>query len=87
MKKIAIADEPRAAGAAWPAALERFAADLRRRGAAEPTRRAYAVDVGQLADWAQAAGLAPEELGARDLRRFVAHLAERPDGPYAATTF
>jgi site-specific recombinase XerD len=44
---------------------------------AEKTRRAYGVDLGQLAEWSAACGLAPEELGMRDLRRFAGVLSER----------
>jgi site-specific recombinase XerD len=44
---------------------------------AEKTRRAYGVDLGQLADWAAAQGLAPKELKHRDLRRFAGVLSER----------
>ena len=41
------------------AALRTFDADLRRRGAAERTRRAYGTDAAELAAWATANGLAP----------------------------
>jgi integrase/recombinase XerC/integrase/recombinase XerD len=78
MKKTAMASEGR-----WRAALELFDADLRRRGAADKTRRAYATDVAQLAAWSMAAGLEPEALTPRDLRRFAAQLGERRP---AATT-
>ena len=40
------------------------------------TRRAYAVDLGQLADWAAAHGLQPGDLSHRELRRFAAVLGE-----------
>ena len=67
----------------WGDALRLFDADLRRRGMAEKTRRAYAVDLGQLAAWAQGQGVAPEAVDARVLRRYAASLgARRP----AATT-
>jgi site-specific recombinase XerD len=42
---------------------------------AEKTRRAYGLDVGELAAWATAAGVTPEEIGHRVLRRYAAHLA------------
>jgi site-specific recombinase XerD len=61
----------------WSDALAAFDRDLQVRSAAEATRRAYATDVGQLAEWADSQGKAPEELGHRDLRRFAAHLSER----------
>src|SRR5918997_4238423 len=68
----------------WGDALALFDSDLRRRGAADKTRRAYAVDLGQLAAWASGQRLAPEDLGVKDLRRYAAHLGttSRP----AATT-
>jgi site-specific recombinase XerD len=44
---------------------------------AEKTRRAYGVDLGQLAEWAGAHGLGPVELGPRELRRFAGVLSER----------
>ena len=51
------------------------------RGMAEKTRRAYGLDVGELAVWADGAGVAPEGVGHRVLRRYAAHLAAaRRDG-------
>ena len=50
---------------------------------AEKTRRAYAVDLGQLATWASAQGLRPEEVDARALRRYAARLGD--DRPAATT--
>ncbi len=51
------------------------------RGMAEKTRRAYGLDVGELAVWAAGAGVAPEGVGHRVLRRYAAHLAAaRRDG-------
>ena len=48
---------------------------------AEKTRRAYGIDLGELAVWAAAAGLSPEGVGHRVLRRYAAHLAAaRRDG-------
>ncbi len=60
----------------WRAALEGLDRDLSARGAAERTRSAYGTDVAQLAAWAAEAGLAPEALGHRELRRYAAHLGE-----------
>jgi len=60
----------------WRTALERFDRDLSARAAAESTRRAYGADLEQLAEWAEAAGIEPGELGHRDLRRFAAHLGD-----------
>ncbi len=69
---------------AWKAALELLDEDLRRRDAAPRTRRAYAVDVGQFARWAIARGLRPRTVGAKDVRRYVAHLSDRSTGGGAA---
>ena len=44
---------------------------------AEKTRRAYGVDLAQLADWAGSHDLGPEELGPRELRRFAGVVSER----------
>jgi site-specific recombinase XerD len=44
---------------------------------AERTRRAYGVDLGQLAEWAGAHELGPAQLGPRELRRFAGVLSER----------
>ena len=60
----------------WRDALGTFDRDLAVRSAAESTRRAYANDVGQLADWASAMGREPDALGHRDLRRFAARLSD-----------
>ncbi len=62
---------------AWRQAMRLLDADLRRRGAAEKTRRAYGTDVQQFATWASALGVEPEETGARELRRYAAVLSER----------
>src|SRR4051794_9348967 len=62
---------------AWRDALTLFDRDLRRRGAAERTRRAYGADLGQLAAWAGARGIAPEDVDYRTLRRYASHLSER----------
>src|SRR4051812_35563740 len=68
---------------AWRDALVLFDRDLRRRGASERTRRAYGVDLGQLAGWAGAQGLTPEEIDYKVLRRYAAVLSNRR---VAATT-
>ena len=62
--------------AAWREALVLFDADLRRRGAAEKTRRAYGVDLGQFALWGTSQGLDPAEMTPRALRRYAAALSE-----------
>jgi integrase/recombinase XerC/integrase/recombinase XerD len=60
----------------WSEALRDFDATLVRLGMAERTRRAYGRDVEQLAAWAQGRGLAPVDLGPRELRRHAAALSE-----------
>jgi len=59
----------------WADALTQLELELRRRGIAERTRRAYGSDLRALATWAEASGLAPVDVGARELRRHVAVLA------------
>ena len=66
---------------AWQAALDQFDADLRRRAVAAKTRTAYAGDCIQFARWASAAGLAPERVDVRSLRRYVATLSQRGQAP------
>ena len=62
--------------ASWTRTLRDFDTDLRTRGMAEKTRRAYGVDLGQLAEWASGHGLDPHELDPRRLRRFAGVLSE-----------
>ncbi len=78
MKKTPTEEQP---SDAWAQALVAFDRDLRRRGAAEKTRRAYAIDLGQFARWASGRGLAPEGVGTRDLRHYAAGLSERGGAP------
>jgi site-specific recombinase XerD len=61
----------------WSRALRAFDEALRARGMAEKTRRAYGVDLGQLAEWAAPQNLEPLGLGVRELRRFAGVLSER----------
>ena len=68
----------------WREAIALLEEDLRRRDAAERTRRAYGVDLQQLATWATARGQGPTDVGPRDVRRYIAHLSERGAAP--ATT-
>jgi integrase/recombinase XerC len=63
--------------ATWAGALAGFDGWLRARGASEKTRRAYGVDLAQLAEWAAGRGLEPVALTHRELRRFAAVLGER----------
>ncbi len=67
--------------AEWTTAIELLQEDLRRRNAAERTRRAYAIDLRQFATWAQARGFAPTDVGVRDIRRYVARLSEGGAAP------
>lgn len=65
------------ASPAWTAALESYASELRTRGAARATARAYGRDLLELAAWATARGREPGELVYRDLRSYAAALSER----------
>jgi integrase/recombinase XerC/integrase/recombinase XerD len=69
------------ASEAWAAGLRRFDRELQRRGAAERTRRAYGRDVGELAGWASAQGMAPEGVDYRTLRRYAARISEGGAAP------
>ena len=84
MKKTAIEGEGRAVDdRGWGQALRTFDTDLRTRGAADKTRRAYAADLRQLAAWSIDQGLRVEDVDLRALRRYAARLgATKP----AATT-
>jgi len=63
---------------AWAEASALLEGDLRRRDAAARTRHAYALDVTQFAHWASASGLAPADVDPKAVRRYIAHLSERP---------
>jgi site-specific recombinase XerD len=65
----------------WRAALRTFDADLKRRGAAERTRKAYGTDAAELAAWATANGLNPVEVDYKVLRRWAARLSQRGAAP------
>src|SRR5438874_1174579 len=78
MKNTPTVSEP---SAKWRAALALFDADLRRRGAAEKTRRAYGFDLGDMASWATGRGLEPDRVTTRDLRHYAAALSEREVAP------
>jgi len=82
MKNTATAQHPTSAPSpAWEAALRDFDDDLRRRGAAEKTRRAYGIDLGQFARWATERGTEPDAVGVRVLRRWAASLSAREAAP------
>lgn len=78
MKKTPIEIE---ASAPWRAALARFDEDLRRRGAAEKTRSAYAADLRQFAVWSSWQRVEPPDVTHRLLRRYAAALSERRSAP------
>lgn len=61
----------------WARALGAFDTALRTRGLGEQTRRAYGIDLGQLAEWASAQEIEPRAVDARVLRRFAGVLSER----------
>ena len=65
----------------WNEALAAYDRDLRARGSAERTRRAYGVDLGGFAEWAGEQGLGPGEVRHRDVRRFGAGLADAGAAP------
>jgi site-specific recombinase XerD len=75
------APEVEGSSAEWGDALRRFDRELRRRGAAERTRRAYGTDVAELASWAGAQRLAPADVDYRVLRRWAARLSEGGSAP------
>ena len=82
MKKTAIDGEGSPADDhGWRAALDLFESDLRRRGAADKTLRAYGVDLRQLAQWARAQRVRPEAVDLRVLRRYAARLGDDRPAP------
>jgi site-specific recombinase XerD len=82
MKNTATAPHPTSAlTPGWEAALRAFDDDLRRRGSAEKTRRAYGIDLGQFARWASERGSKPEAVGVRELRRWAAVLSAKRVAP------
>jgi site-specific recombinase XerD len=60
----------------WPAALEAFDDDLRRRAVADKTRDAYASDCRQFAAWAEEREIEPAHVDVRTLRRYAAAQSE-----------
>jgi site-specific recombinase XerD len=66
---------------AWAQATGLLEDDLRRRDAAPRTLRAYGMDVAQFARWASGRGVAPPEVDAKTVRRYVAGLSERGSSP------
>ncbi|HST70479.1 MAG TPA: tyrosine recombinase XerC [Solirubrobacterales bacterium] len=65
----------------WDAALAAYDRDLRARGSAERTRRAYGVDLGGFGEWAAEQGLDPGDIRYRDVRRYGAGLSSAGAAP------
>jgi site-specific recombinase XerD len=65
----------------WEEAQTEFDRDLRARGSAERTRRAYAVDLGQFSEWTKDQGLDPGDVRYRDVRRYAAGLSAAKAAP------
>ncbi len=63
----------------WGEALAEFDRDLRRRGLADRTRRAYGVDLGQFVEWI--GERAPGDVRHRDVRRYGAGLSSGGAAP------
>jgi integrase/recombinase XerC/integrase/recombinase XerD len=63
----------------WAEALAAYDRDLRARGAADRTRRAYGVDLGQFVEWVEER--APGEVRHRDVRRYAAGLSSGGAAP------
>jgi integrase/recombinase XerC/integrase/recombinase XerD len=61
----------------WQRVLGALDDDLRRRAVAANTAHAYRLDSLQLARWATSAGIAPDGIQVRSLRRYLAALSER----------
>lgn len=65
----------------WDSALAEYDRDLRARGSAERTRRAYGVDLGGFVEWVQPQGLGPTDVRHRDVRRYAAGLSSAGAAP------
>ena len=65
----------------WEQCLSDFDRDLNTKGAAERTRRAYGVDLGQFSEWATGRGLGPADVGHRDVRRYASGLSAQGAAP------
>ncbi len=73
--------KPHGSPTEWGSAATLLDDDLRLRDAAPRTRRAYATDVAQFAEWASAQHLEPSDVGPKELRRYVAHLSRAGMSP------
>jgi site-specific recombinase XerD len=65
----------------WEEALASYDRDLRARGSAERTRRAYGVDLDGFAEWSGEQGLGPTAVRHRDVRRYGAGLSNAGAAP------
>jgi site-specific recombinase XerD len=65
----------------WGVVISDYDRDLRARGAAERTRRAYGVDLGGFVEWAGKQGLGPGDIRHRDVRRYAAGLSAAGAAP------
>ena len=66
---------------AWGEAIGLYMRDLEAASAAEKTITSYRRDLTQVAIWADANGMKPEEVGYRELRRYVAGLSSSGKAP------
>jgi integrase/recombinase XerC/integrase/recombinase XerD len=62
-------------------AIAEYDRDLRARGSAERTRRAYGVDLGGFVEWVGPQGLGPGDVRHRDVRRYAAGLSAAGAAP------
>jgi site-specific recombinase XerD len=65
----------------WDVALAEYDRDLRARGSAERTRRAYGVDLGGFVEWVAPQCLGPTDVRHRDVRRYAAGLSSAGAAP------
>ena len=65
----------------WDQAIAEFHDDLTRRALAEKTARAYMSDIAQLRAYAEPAGVMPDAIDVKGLRRFLASLSEQGQAP------
>jgi site-specific recombinase XerD len=68
-------------GERWREALALLEDDLRARGRSPRTRRAYATDLVQFAEWATVRAKGPEDVEQKLVRRYVAHLSDGGAAP------
>lgn len=72
---------PPSIAVAWQDALSTLEADLRMRGSAPRTIRAYMHDAQELTTWCAANGHGPQDVDARTLRRYLSELSQRSAAP------